>query len=187
MYKVISEMKTKDARGFTLIELLIVIAIIGILTAIAVPAFLGQREKAKVRSVQSGAKGAVSDLQAYLDAYVAGDPFIVLDSGGNQTCTQSTTAGNTGKTCASIYPNTNASTPATYTPYPGGMAEIITAFLLHHQNKGDKSPYSGNSLFTTTADVGVVVVAANGSNAATLTAYGSDSTAAIFSQLVSTR
>ncbi|MBF0566575.1 MAG: type II secretion system protein [Nitrospirae bacterium] len=179
-------MKTKDARGFTLIELLIVIAIIGILTAIAVPAFLGQREKAKVRSVQSGAKGAVSDLQSYLDAYVAGDPYIVLDSAGNQTCTEAASASSTGKTCASIYPNTTVNGTA-YPAYPGGLSNVIADFITHHANKGDKSPYSGASLFTTGAAVGVVTVIANGSNGATLTAYGSDSTQAIFSQLVTTR
>ena len=42
-------------RGFTLIELLIVIIIIAILTAIAIPMFLVQRDKAKNSSVQGGA------------------------------------------------------------------------------------------------------------------------------------
>ncbi|MBF0521329.1 MAG: type II secretion system protein, partial [Nitrospirae bacterium] len=73
--------------GFTLIELLIVIAIIGILTAIAVPAFLGQREKAKVRTVQYGARSAAADMQAYLDSYILGEPYLIItDTSGNEGC-----------------------------------------------------------------------------------------------------
>ncbi|MBF0521322.1 MAG: type II secretion system protein, partial [Nitrospirae bacterium] len=74
-------------NGFTLIELLIVIAIIGILTAIAVPAFLGQREKAKVRTVQYGARSAAADMQAYLDSYILGEPYLIItDTSGNEGC-----------------------------------------------------------------------------------------------------
>lgn len=43
----------KKQKGFTLIELLLVLAIIGIISAIAIPALLGQREKAKVKATQS--------------------------------------------------------------------------------------------------------------------------------------
>ena len=42
----------KKEAGFTLIELLLVLAIIGIISAIAIPALLGQRERAKAKAVQ---------------------------------------------------------------------------------------------------------------------------------------
>lgn len=43
----------KNQSGFTLIELLLVLAIIGIISAIAIPALLGQRERAKAKAVQA--------------------------------------------------------------------------------------------------------------------------------------
>ncbi|QWR76422.1 type IV pilin protein [Candidatus Magnetomonas plexicatena] len=187
MFKVMSDMKHRGDRGFTLIELLIVIAIIGILTAIAVPAFLGQREKAKVRSVESGAKGAVSDLQAYLDAYVGGDPYIIVtDTAGNQGCYEATTATATGHTCNAVY---NQASSGTYTAFPNGAVTVISHFISHHSFKGDKSPYTGDPLFTSAAPTvdGQVFVTPASSRAVNIMAYTTNYTSPVFSQMVTTR
>ncbi|MBD3267715.1 prepilin-type N-terminal cleavage/methylation domain-containing protein [bacterium] len=55
----------KSQKAFTLIELLIVVAIIGILAAIAVPNFLNAQTRAKISRVQADQKNVATALEQY--------------------------------------------------------------------------------------------------------------------------
>jgi len=54
-----------NQKGFTLIELLIVVAIIGILAAIAIPQFASYRQKAYNSAAQSDLKNLKTGMEAY--------------------------------------------------------------------------------------------------------------------------
>jgi type IV pilus assembly protein PilA len=56
----------KNQKGFTLIELLIVVAIIGILAAIAIPQFAAYRAKAYNSAAQSDLKNIKTGMEAYM-------------------------------------------------------------------------------------------------------------------------
>ena len=72
--------RAQDEKGFTLIELLVVILIIGILAAIALPAFLNQREKAQDSEAKSAARTAQTALETYYtdnQKYTSDDAALV--------------------------------------------------------------------------------------------------------------
>src|SRR3954463_1368490 len=70
--------RLKGEGGFTLIELLVVIVIIGILLAIAIPSYLGFKDRANKADAQANLRAAVPSAEAY---YSDNNTYVGLITG----------------------------------------------------------------------------------------------------------
>jgi type IV pilus assembly protein PilA len=135
--------RAEDEKGFTLIELLVVILIIGILAAIAIPAFLNQRGKAYDAATKSNLRTAQTAEETY-----------ATDSGGKYTDTD--TSKGTADALVQIEPSLSNQ------PFVTGTAATGGGYTLNSTSIG---PAGGQITYT-------IVVGADGSVKRTCTAPG---------------
>jgi type IV pilus assembly protein PilA len=83
----LQKLNKKNQKGFTLIELMIVIAIIGILAAIAIPNFISYRKRSYNTAANSDMKNVYTSAQAYYTDHPTGEPTLpnLINYGFRQT------------------------------------------------------------------------------------------------------
>jgi type IV pilus assembly protein PilA len=116
--------KKRGQKGFTLIELMIVIAIIGILAAIAIPQFTAYKSRGYNAASKADLKNAYTAAQAYFaDNPSAAVDLAALKNGGYQQTANVTltVTGTTQTALAMTASNSLASSPTTYSIDSAGV------------------------------------------------------------------
>jgi prepilin-type N-terminal cleavage/methylation domain-containing protein len=143
-----------ERKGFTLIELMIVIAIIIILAAIAIPNYLRMTERAKVSAIESDMKAIATALETYNTDWTQ---YPDTNNNDNWALCK---AELTGSSIDSTNPTLNVSGKTTVTGENGGIQYITPEAIAAFEKKvggADNVTYTsdgGTYTLTATANIG---------------------------------
>lgn len=133
-------------KGFTLIELLVTLAIIAILAGIAVPTYIGIKERARKGSMTANCASIPPEIQAWLSAAIAQEP---VDGNGDGKADECINEGGALSACPPPNPPSNAalSTAIAFADFKNNIQHTISPWtqepLFTVENTCSEAPING--------------------------------------------